>query len=190
MITRTTTHRGLARPRLPSPDRVHYQDVNCPVEVVMRRVLRALLTLAAAATLGIAGAGAANASAYGVTPLPSFSYEDPTGATRSVPYGCVLIHSVIGEGLTITAQNANVDCAGIAAMRSGLLCDVEVSFTFRPLSGSTERLDTATLPGCRTLGLKTSNAEAAQTFTTGGKLCATLTVSKKTVTTSCHVVSG
>lgn len=156
----------------------------------MRRALRALLTLAAAATFGIAGAGAANASAYGVTPLPSFSYQDSTGATRSVPYGCVLIHSVIGEGLNITAQNASVDCAGIAAMRSGLLCDVVVDFTFRPLGGRTEPLDTDALSGCRTLGIKASNADVPKDFDTGGKLCAKLSVSGKAVTTSCHVVSG
>jgi len=156
----------------------------------MRRVLRVLLTLAAAATFGTAGAGAANASAYGVTPLPAFSYEDSTGATRSVPYGCVLIHSVIGEGLNITAQNASVDCAGIAAMRSGLLCEVEVDFTFRPLGGTPKTLDSDVLSGCRTLGLKASNAEVPQDFKTGGKLCAKLTVSDRTVTTSCHVVSG
>ena len=156
----------------------------------MRRVLRALLTLAAAATLGIAGAGAANASAYGVTPLPSFSYQDSTGATRSVPYGCVLIHSVVGEGLQISAQYASVDCAGIAAMRSGLLCDVKVEFTFRPLSGRPETLSTATLPGCRTLGIKASNRELPPAFATGGKICAKLSVSDEPVTTSCHVVSG
>lgn len=156
----------------------------------MRRVLRALLTLAAAATFGVAGAGAANASAYGVTPLPSFSYQDATGATRSVPYGCVLIHSVIGEGLNITAQNASVDCAGIAAMRSGLLCDVEVDFTFRPLSGGLERLDRGSIAGCRTLGIKTSNADVPKDFTTGGKLCATLSVAGDYVTRSCHVVSS
>jgi len=156
----------------------------------MRRVPRVLLTLAAAATFGIAGAGAASASAYGVTPLPSFSYPDSAGATRSVPYGCVLIHSVIGEGLNITAQNASVDCAGIAAMRSGLLCDVVVDFTFRPLGGRTETLDTDALSGCRTLGIKASNVKVPKDFDTGGKLCARLSVSEKTVTTSCHVVSG
>ena len=156
----------------------------------MRRALRALLTLAAAATLGIAGAGAANASAYGVTPLPSFSYQDSTGATRSVPYGCVLIHSVIGEGLNITAQNASVDCAGIAAMRSGLLCEVDIEFTFRPLAGGVERLHRDSLSGCRTLGIKASNTEVPKDFLTGGKLCATLSVSGGYVTRSCHVVSG
>lgn len=156
----------------------------------MRRVLRVLLTLAAAATLGTTGAGAANASAYGVTPLPAFSYTDSAGTTRSVPYGCVLVHSVIGEGLNITAQNASVDCAGIAAMRSGLLCDVEVEFTFRPLSGGVERLDRSKTSGCRTLGIKASNDDVPQTFKTGGKLCATVSVTDQVVARSCHVVSG
>ena len=65
-----------------------------------------------------------------------------------------------------------------------------VDFFFRPTSGGQEPLDSDPHSGCRTLGIKASNAEVPQDFKTGGKICAKLTVSGKPVTTSCHVVSG
>ncbi|PWJ53020.1 hypothetical protein SAMN06264364_11537 [Quadrisphaera granulorum] len=157
----------------------------------MRRALRTLMTLAVAGALGVAGAGAAQASAYGASPISPFSYQDDSGATKSIPYGCALIHSVIGEGINITAQTASVDCAGLAAMRSGLFCDVKIVFTFTSAQGRTKTLDTQRLSGCRTLGIKLSNEELPADVDPG-KTCVRLFVNGETSprASSCHIISA
>lgn len=157
----------------------------------MRRALRAVVTLAAAGVMGVAGAGAAQASAYGASAITPFTYTASDGATKSVPYGCALIHSISGEGVSITAQTATVDCAGWAAMRDRLFCDVRVVFTFTDTSGRTVDQEDDQLAGCRTLGIRLSNPEMPIDVEPG-RACVKLYVNgEKTVrATSCHVISS
>ncbi|MGQ7294995.1 hypothetical protein [Quadrisphaera sp. KR29] len=148
------------------------------------------MTLAAAGVLGVTSAGAAQASAYGASPIAPFSYTDATsGLTRSVPYGCVLIHKISGTGTSITAQTATVDCAGVAAMRNGLFCDVRVDFTYTDLTGRSETHHKASLPGCRTLGIRLTNTDMPDEVD-AGRACATLYVARERRASSCHVISG
>lgn len=156
----------------------------------MRRALRAVMTLAAAGVMGVAGAGAAQASAYGASPIAPFSYTDSTsGLDRSVPYGCALIHSISGAGTDITAQTAMVDCAGVAAMRNGLFCNVRVNFTFTSADGRLLEQERASLPGCRTLGIRLTNTDMPLEVEPG-RACVTLSVDGVKRATSCHVVSS
>ncbi|TNM68759.1 hypothetical protein FHN55_05995 [Streptomyces sp. NP160] len=157
----------------------------------MRRALRAVVTLAAAGALGVAGAGAAQASAYGASPIAPFSYTTSTGI-KSVPYGCALIHSITGEGVNITAQTATVDCAGWAAMRDKLFCDARVVFTFTNTAGrKSAPTEVDKLSGCRTLGIRLTNP-TMPVDVTPGRACVTLYVNGEDVAraTSCHVISS
>lgn len=157
----------------------------------MRRALRAVMTLAAAGVMGVAGAGAAQASAYGASAITPFSYTAPSGAAKSVPYGCALIHSISGEGVSISAQTATVDCAGWAAMQDSLFCDVRVSFVFTSTSGAVVDQRDASLSGCRTLGIRLSNPHAPLEVSPG-RACVKLYVNGERTAraTSCHVVSS
>lgn len=157
----------------------------------MRRATRAVMTLAAAGVMGVASAGAAQASAYGASPIQPFSYTTSAGAAKSVPYGCALVHSVIGEGTNITAQTASVDCAGWAAMRDGLFCDVRVSFVFTDTAGRSTDPVSQTLSGCRTLGIRLSNPDMPVDVEPG-RACVKLYVNgeRSARATSCHVISS
>lgn len=157
----------------------------------MRRALRAVVTLAAAGIMGVAGAGAAQASAYGASAITPFSYTAPDGATKSVPYGCALIHSISGEGVDITAQTATVDCAGWAAMRDKLFCDVKVVFVYTDTAGNLVDSETQRLSGCRTLGIRLSNPSMPLEVEPG-RACVKLSVNGESTTraTSCHVISS
>lgn len=157
----------------------------------MRRAIRAVVTLAAAGVMGVAGAGAAQASAYGASAITPFTYT-ANGTTKSVPYGCALVHSIAGNGTSITAQTATVDCAGWAAMRDALFCDVRISFVLTDTSGNQQREpEQATLSGCRTLGIRLSNPDMP-TEVQPGRACVKLYVNGERTAraTSCHVISS
>ncbi len=153
----------------------------------MPRALRALLTLVVAGVLGVAGAASASASATGASTIAPFTYTEPSGVVRSVPRGCVLIHSIVGDGRDLTQQTANVDCAGVAAMRGGLFCDVTVVFTFRGDDGTSTSKEASTT-GCRTLGVRVYNPGMPVVVGADGIYCARLVVGDRTRSTSCHVV--
>jgi hypothetical protein len=89
------------------------------------------MVLAACAAV-LALAAPSNASATGFQSLGAISYSNG-GITVQIPSGCLLGHSIRGDGRTITAQWASVTCAPPAS--SWLLfhkafCNPRIDFVF------------------------------------------------------------
>ncbi|MEU1402408.1 hypothetical protein ABZ471_08585 [Streptomyces sp. NPDC005728] len=89
---------------------------------------RLTTALAAAGALVLASPTGAHATAIGSTPVHTFEYS-VGGATVKVPTGCMFTHIVRGVGRKITYQNADVDCAFVAALGSGF-CNWRIDFTY------------------------------------------------------------
>ncbi|MFI7305518.1 hypothetical protein ACIBM8_20085 [Micromonospora aurantiaca] len=77
------------------------------------------------AVLFAAGAPA-QASAYGVSPIGSFQYSWE-GVTIKVPTGCLLSHTVKGDGTRVDSENVGTDCVGPGYWWGGF-CNYQFSF--------------------------------------------------------------
>ncbi|WP_306321801.1 MULTISPECIES: hypothetical protein [unclassified Streptomyces] len=149
-----------------------------------RDVLSAGGTALLAASLTLSGAGAAQASATGTTPIDSFTYW-LQGATVKVPVGCFLTHTIKGSGRKITDEFAGADCVG-PAVTFTKFCNWRIDFTYADTSNKTYRTSRGrTHTECKGDPLRKT---APQTLPKYGKACARLYVNGALRATQCHSI--